>query len=211
MKKIKNEINISLNEFMKFVNRSGSPKITVVKEAVKAREKEYIPGADYWSFFRDRLTVCISDSTGKIKLEDVLKEIPLEREKNYKMMINGWVKYAGKKKLDWISPPNSMWNVNDLNVSVNPEIGFESRGKIYVVKLFLSVKDKLDKRHADQILSLMEKELRKKVGGNEVIFGVLDVKHGKLFDAKVKDPYLYSSLKGEAQHFETLWKAIKSI
>ena len=78
-------------------------------------------------------------------------------------------------------------------------------GKILVVKLFASSSETIDKRHANLILTLMEKELREKVG-EEPIFAVLDVKRGKLFENKNKESGLYSLLKGEAKSFEAQWK-----
>ncbi len=53
----------------------------------------------------------------------------------------------------------------------------------------------------------MEKEFRDKVGGNEVVFAVLDVKSGNLFENKSKDTSFYPLLNGEAKSFEIIWKA----
>lgn len=96
-----------------------------------------------------------------------------------------------------------------MRVELNPELGLVINNKIYIIKLFTSINDTIDKKHADLILSLMEKELRAKVGGDEVLFAVLDVKRGKLFENKTKDTSLYSLLKGEARSFESQWKDIE--
>ncbi|WP_321478443.1 hypothetical protein [uncultured Bacteroides sp.] len=57
------------------------------------------------------------------------------------------------------------------------------------------------------ILALMEKELRDKTMDN-VTFGVLDIKRGKLFEYKKSDEKLYSLLKAEARSFESLWNEL---
>ncbi len=205
------KIKISLTEFIKFVNKSGSPKTTVVKEIIKSRDREYVPGQDYWSFFREKLTSHLMDESGEIQMDDVMEEIPADRGRNYRTMINGWKSFAGKKKFKWIDPPVGVWNISDLSISVNPEIAYEYRGRIYVVKMHLSVSDELDKMHSDQIRALMESVLREKVGGDEVIFGVLDVRRGKLFDQKSLKLELLVSLTGEALNFESQWKGLKKL
>ena len=65
----------------------------------------------------------------------------------------------------------------------------------------------MDKRHADLILALMEKELREKVE-DDAIFAVLDIKKGKLFEYKENDKNLYTLLKAEARGFESIWLEI---
>lgn len=99
--------------------------------------------------------------------------------------------------------------MSDIRIELNPELGLVINDKVYIIKLFTTANSSIDKRHADLILHLMEKELRPKVGGDEVIFGVLDVKRGKLFDNGARNTSLYSLLKGEAQSFESQWKDIE--
>lgn len=73
----------------------------------------------------------------------------------------------------------------------------------------MSAKESMNKKHADLILTLLEHEMRSKVGGDEPIFAVLEVKTGKLFPQKEKDLSLYPLLKGEARSFEIQWKELK--
>ncbi|MBO6252156.1 MAG: hypothetical protein J6O49_00695, partial [Bacteroidaceae bacterium] len=65
----------------------------------------------------------------------------------------------------------------------------------------------LDKRHADIILALMESELREKVD-NDLEFGILDVRRGKLFLHTDNDPRLLILLKTEGMEFAEMWKEL---
>ncbi len=205
---MKNTIQISLTEFINFVNKSGSAKATVVKSAKKSREGEgYNSYADYWLPFREKLKLILRQKKGKESLDDLLKKVSSDKKDNYRKIINGFKKFWGRKDFEWVNIPRKTWIISDLRVVLNPEIGIAYRDKIYVIKLFLNINEVLDKKHADQILTLLEKELRIKVGeGDEVVFGVLDVKKGKLFKKEDHDLSLYSLLKGEAMSFQVQWK-----
>jgi hypothetical protein len=199
------KIEISLTEFVNFVNKSGSAKATVVKTAKKRREEEYEHYKDYWLPFRNMLKDVHKRDLPKDVLDDIIQEVSPDKKQNYLEAINGYKKFWGRKKIEWVNPSKKTWTIGDLRVSINPELGLIVNDKILVVKLFASSSEKIDKRHANLILTLMEKELREKVG-EEPIFAVLDVKRGKLFENKNKESGLYSLLKGEAKSFEAQWK-----
>ena len=76
-----------------------------------------------------------------------------------------------------------------------------------MIKLYLKANESLDKRHADIILALMESELREKVD-EDVEFGILDVKRGKLFLHVDNDPRLLILLNSEGLAFSQMWKEL---
>lgn len=201
-------IKISLTEFMNFVNKSGTAKATVVSTSKNKREEEYEHYKDYWLKFREKLKTVHKKSESHDDLRALLNDIHKDKKDNYKKAIEGYIKFWKKRKLEWINPPRKTWAVGDVRIELNPELGIVIKDKIYVIKLFTSANLDINKMHADLILNLMEKELREKVAGDEVIFAVLDVKRGKLFENKTKDTSLYPLLNGEAKSFETIWKAI---
>jgi len=82
-------------------------------------------------------------------------------------------------------------------------------GEILVIKLFLSANDFIDRKRADLILTLMEHEMREKVGGDGPIFAVLDVRKHNLFKQNNRNIDLMGLLKGEARSFEFQWKELE--
>ena len=133
----------------------------------------------------------------------------MKRSQNYETLINGYKKFLGKKKLKNLTPIRKTWVIGDISIALNPELILEINKKIYIIKLYMSAKESMNKKHADLILTLLEHEMRSKVGGDEPIFAVLEVKTGKLFPQKEKDLSLYPLLKGEARSFEIQWKELK--
>ena len=205
-------IQVTLTEFMNFVLKSGSAKHTIVKQAKKRHEdvnSPYTPGSDYWYYLRRQISEYHKKGKEKEFLENVLSSIPSDRRDNYKKMIDGYKKFLGKKKkFDYIAPTKQTWSVGDIRVVLNPELTLEYNGRVCVIKLFLSADNVIDRKHADLILTLMEAEMRSKVGGEEPIFAVLDVKRGKLFTQNNKGLDLMVLLEGEARSFETQWKKL---
>ena len=202
------QIKISLTEFMNFVNKSGASKVTVVQKAKSKREEEYAHYKDYWLKLRDKIKSVHKSEGSHDDLKELLDEVNEEKVDNYKIAVNGYCSFWKKRKIEWCEPPRKTWTVGDVKIEINPELGLVIKEKIYVVKLFNSANESIDKRHADLILTLMEQELRSKVD-KEVIFAVLDVKRGKLFENRNLDPALVGLLNGEARSFETIWKSIK--
>lgn len=206
-------IKITLTEFMNFVNKAGSAKATVVKQAKRRHENEdnpYAPGSDYWYYLRKQIQELHKKGKTQDFLDDVLDKIPSDRKENYQIMINGYKSFLGvKKKFEYVTPTRKTWIIGDLNIALNPELTLERNGEILVIKLFLSANDSIDKRRADLILTLMEHEMRNKVGGEGPIFAVLDVRKHKLFKQNNRGSELMGLLRGEAKSFETQWKELE--
>lgn len=192
----KEPIKISLTEFMNSVNKSGSAKATVVNKSKNSREDEYEHYKDYWLRLREKISNVHKKSLSHGDLRELVNAIHPDKKNNYKEAIEGYIKFWKSRKIQWFNPPRKTWIIGDIRIELNPELGLEIKDKLYVIKLYTAAGSDIDKKHADLILNLMEKELRSKVGGSEVIFAVLDVKRGKLFENKTKDISLYPLLNG---------------
>lgn len=205
MVKHKKIINISLTDFIDFVNKSGGAKMTKVRQ-VKYRS-DYHPASDFYKALREEIIDIHKNNLSKNNLDKLIDKLTDSKKKtNYPISISGYKKFWGKKQIEWFDPPFSHWKVNDLDIKINPELGLEFGGKFYVVKLFLKA-EKISKDKLSQILSLMENQLRKETD-EEVIFCVLDVKNAKLYENEKGDITFLPLLEGEAKSFETIWNGI---
>ena len=200
-------IRITLTEFMNYVNKSGSAKITVVSQSKTRHEEVYQTFKDYWLKLRESIKRVHRNNLSKDVLYGIIDDVSDDKKENYAEAIEGYCKWWGKKKITWITPPRKTWAVGDIRIELNPELGLVHNGQTHFIKLFTTANDALDKRHADLILALMEKELREKVA-DDAVFCVLDIKRGKLYEYKSSGKNLYTLLKVEAQGFETMWKEI---
>lgn len=203
-------IKITLTEFMNFVNKSGSAKATVVRQAKKRHENNenpYTPGSDYWYYLRKQIQEMHKNGKTPEFLDEVFDVVLPDRRENYQIMVNGYKSFLGvRKRFEYVTPTRKTWTIGDLNIALNPELTLVHNGEILVIKLFLSANDSIDRKRADLILTLMENEMRNKVGGEEPIFAVLDVRKHKLFKQNNRNLDLMGLLKGEAKSFEIQWK-----
>lgn len=194
-------IEISLTDFVDFVSKSGSPKLTKVKQ-IKTRP-DYHPAQDFYKILRDGLQQYHENGADSSELDKILENLNDKRKlQNYAEIITGYKKFLGKKTISTITPPYDHWKIGKLDVRINPEIGLKINGESHIIKLYFKSED-LSKNKITQILALMHEVLS--IKGKDFIFSILDVRKSKLhsFDESYKD--LLPLLKGEANSFETIW------
>lgn len=198
-------IEISLTDFVEFVIKSGSPKLTIVKQ-IKNRTV-YHPSKDYWKKLRDKIQETHSEAKDKDDLDKVIVDITDNSKlRNYKEAILAYKKFLGKKKIKWFNPPFKQWKNSELMIRLNPELGLIINNEKYVVKLYFKA-EPITKNRIEIILSLLKSELKNKKENFK--FALLDIRTIKLHtDEKIDINVLQPLLIGEAISFETIWKAI---
>lgn len=202
-----NDIQISLTEFVNFINASGMAKMTIVSSAKAKHEEQEGNPYDYWKDFKDEVKKQLKRKGNKEDLWELVENVLEEMRENYNQMIAGYLRFWKPTRMEWINPVKKMVHFGGVKMILNPELGVKWQGKEYMIKLYLKANENLDKRHADIILAMMESELRDKVDEN-VEFAMLDVRRGKLFTYVNNDPRLLILLKSEGREFAEMWKEL---
>lgn len=200
-----NDIQISMTEFVNFINASGMTKLTIVSNAKMKHEEIQGNPYDYWKDFKEEVKRQLISQGSKEDLKEMVEKLRDDVKENYRIMIDGFLKFWRPSRMKWLKPIKKMAHISGIKMSINPEIGVEWQNKKLMIKLFLKANEILDKRHADIILALMESELREKVD-DTVGFAVLDVKRGKLFTYVNDDPRLLILVKREGRYFAEMWR-----
>lgn len=198
------DIQVSLTEFVNFINSSGMAKMTIVSKAKMRHEIEGNP-FDYWKDFKEEVKIQLKRKGDKEDMWELVEKVREDMRENYNQMISGYLKFWKPTRMEWITPVKKMAHIGGVKMILNPEIGVKWQGKEYMIKLYMKANENLDKRHADIILALMNSELREKVGEN-VELAILDVRRGKLFSCVNTDPKLRVLLKAEARAFTDMWR-----
>lgn len=200
------EIQISLTDFVDYISKSGSPKMTLVRQ-LKARE-DYHPVKDYYRILRDGLEEFHIDGKDKRELDKLVEGLnDKSKQKNYEELILAYKGFLGKKKITWFAPPFKHWKNNDLMIRLNPELGLEINGQKHIIKLYFK-SDPISRNRVDLILTLLSNELKTKKSDFKI--GLLDIRAKKLYTDDKLDPVeLLPLLIGEAVSLETIWKKIK--
>ena len=204
-------IEISLTDFIGFVNKMGNAKLNHVK-SIKDRP-EYEPYMDFYKPLREAILKLHKKNQKKEVLDTVLEGLTDDKKKRcYPDLIDGYKKFLGRKKFEWIKPPKKDWKIGGITITINPEIGLEEKKKngssnFYIIKLYFK-EDALKKAQADQILTLMEMQLRSKVNESEIKFAILDIRRSKLHIKQGQELKELPLLKGEANSFATMWNSL---
>lgn len=202
-----NKIEISLTDFIDFVNKSGNQKMTQVRK-LKNRP-DYEPFSDFYKVLREKIQQIHKKDLQKDELDNILKILTDDKKKsNYPELIEGYKKFWGRKKILWFQPPYKNWKVGDLEIRLNPELGLEYKNQFLIIKLYFK-DEKINRSQIDQILTLMEYQLRAKIDEPEVKFALLDIRKSKLYIQKNNSLELVPLLLGEAKSFLEIWKGIQ--
>ncbi len=202
-----NDIQISMTEFVNFINSSGMSKMTIVSSAKMKHEQEDGNPYDYWKDFKDEVRRQLIQQGTKEDLKEFVESVREDARDNYSIMVNGFLKFWRPSRMEWLKPVRRLASLGGVKMYINPEIGVIWQNREIMIKLYLKANESLDKRHADIILALMESELREKVD-ESVEFAVLDVKRGKLYSYVNNDPRLLILLKSEGREFAEMWRGI---
>jgi hypothetical protein len=75
---------ISLTEFVDFVIKSGTPKLTAVRHIKAMHADEYHPMRDYWKTLRDGIVEMHEQGQPKSALDDVVRRVTAaNKRQNY--------------------------------------------------------------------------------------------------------------------------------
>jgi hypothetical protein len=198
-------IEVSLTAFMNYLNSSGTKKISAIQKAKEDSLNSFEPHKDYWFKFRQKVSSLHKTGFSEDGLRAVVDEVPEDRQKNYSIAVDGYCKFWSKRKTaKWIKPLKGNWSKGELRVSINPEVCLEHRGKVYLIKLFLHINEPFGRKQADMITWLMRDSFGKKASDN-MVFCVLDVKKGTLYQERTVDPKIKALVESEAISFVSLW------
>jgi hypothetical protein len=194
---------LSLTYFVDFVVKSGSPKLTVVRN-FKDRG-EYEPWGDFYKQLREGIVQMHTSGTPKTNLDAIIPKLTdIKKTSGYPPLITGYKKFLGRKTYSWFPPPSNVWSSGGLDVTINPELGLDINGVRHIIKLYFK-KDKLTKTRADLITHLLAHSLGQPAS---TIIGVLDVRNSSLYTTTAPNASLHPLLVGEAASFATIFKSL---
>ena len=192
-------IEISLTEFVDFVIKSGTPKLTEVRKIKRQHAEGYHPSRDYWRKLRDGIVEYHQQERDGKFLDALHRGIPDQNKRNnYPVLVKAYKKFLGRKKFDWFEPAKADWQYADLCVRVNPELGLAIDGDDHLVKLYFK-ETKLTRERIAILSHMMLQALGDSATGAKV--GLLDVRNSKLHVFGAPNPTLVPLLEGEALSF----------
>ena len=197
---------ISLTDFVDFVVKSGTPKLTKVRQ-VKDRV-QYDPAMDFWKPLRDAIIGHHkAGRTNKNDLDRIITGLTDKKKmRRYPEAVKGYKKFLGRKTLQWFDPAREIWTISGLDVRINPELGLAINGERHIIKLYFK-DEKLEKRKVDVVLAMMEEALRPNIQATDKL-AILDVSGSALFQSTGQQSSILPLLVGEAASFVAIWNQL---
>jgi len=193
---------IVLSDFVEIAHASGLPKAAKVAE-IKHRGP-YDPRCDFYKRLRDRVELVHQQGLPKPSLQEVLDGLrDRKKAKHYPELVRAYMKWWGRKQLRWARPPRGRFSESGIDVLVNPDVGLVLEGRPHYLKLYFK-NERLSKSRVAIVTQLMELSLRDKVPA-DAVFGVLDVRRGRLIPAGEATMTLSACLHAELAYIASVW------
>ena len=195
-------IKISLTDFVDITTKSGTPKATKIAEV--KRRPDYDPRFDFYKPIREEIALTHRTNRNGDSLRSFLSNVT-DRKKsaNYPEIVDGYLKWLGRKLIIWAEPPRRLYRSNGVDVIINPEMSVSFKGESHLIKLYFK-DEPLDRFRVDVILSLMEHTLRPHCPTGTVV-SVMDVRRGKLFSWRAQSRSRMALVDAELAYIESLW------
>jgi hypothetical protein len=196
--------NVSLTYFVDFVLKSGTPKLTVVRD-FKNRDA-YDPQTDFYKPLREKLVESCRSGQPTSNLETWAGTVHEKKKASYLAVVAGLKKFIGRKQYTWFDPPKQNHAIGALTLNVNPELGLDIHGVHHVVKVYLKDDPPLTKPRIQIILHVMEQALTDP--STPRTFAVLDARKGRLHTSGPQPTGIAALLAGEAAAFATMFAQV---
>ena len=194
---------VSLTYFVDFVLKVGTPKLSGVKEF---KEHRYDHLTDFYRPLREAIVDMHEKGKPDRALDDFLGTLSDERKRRiFPGLVEAYRKFL-RPGMKWFTPPHTTLPVGDLEININPELGFEIDGTPYLIKTYFRGEPLAQKRVAT-VLGLVSSALGP--GRPGTVFAMLDVKNARLRTLKsAPNPRLGLLLRGEAASFSTIYASV---
>jgi len=193
---------VSLTYFVDFVLKSGTPKLTGVRE-YKERKDEL--STDFYRPIREAIVEMHTKGLPLSTLSEVARAQDDEkRQKHYPLVIAGYRSFLAEGAMNFFEPPRAGLSLGALAIDVNPELGLVLSGKKHLIKLYFR-SEPLTPRRTAVILALLSRGLCE---GTDYVPAVLDVRNGKLHTYANTSSRIDILLRGEAAAFAAMYGSV---
>ncbi|MFT3768930.1 MAG: hypothetical protein QM820_26110 [Minicystis sp.] len=116
---------VSLTYFVDFALKVGTPKLAGVKEF---KEHRYDHLTDFYKPLREAIVEMHEKGRPDKSLDDFLGTLTDERKRRiFPGLVEGYRKFLNAAPKKWFTPAHTVLPIGDLEININPELGFENR------------------------------------------------------------------------------------
>jgi hypothetical protein len=195
-------IDISLTTLIDFVGKSGTPRLTCVREARARYDEEYHPAKDYWRGLRNGIVGAHQPGGSIDDLAALPSRVAESKAAPYAQGVAGYRRFLGRKSVSWFEPHAGEWMAHGLKVRLNPELGLVVDGVPFHVKLYLK-QEPLRRVAVQPLLHLLGHVAPGPFGATPL---VVDVQRGKPFVPDARTSRVGPLMAGEAAAFAAMWR-----
>lgn len=191
-------MSVSLTKFVDFVNAKGLERRVVVERALSP--DKYEPYKDFYKKLRDAIVAMHKENAPIDSLPGRIRDANDIKKRHFKELVYGYQKWAKSKRIAFLEDNSCIFDLDGVELSINPELILQINGEPTVVKLYFK-QENLEKDAANMIATLLLmafQDYDKKYQNYR--FGILDIRRGRLYRITSSTPInkIMETLKIEA-------------
>lgn len=192
---------IYIKEFSEIATSSGPTKLSKVKR--EKNKPSYNPARDYYKQLREKIIKTHEDDSTKESIGQLAETYPnLSKRANFVVLAQAYTSWWGNKKFKYEAPAKQIYEINGVDIVLNPELALEWGGVKHIIKLYFN-KNPMQQVRANYILYLMNL-----VYGDEYECNVLDIKKKRLFSFTGDFETLNIGVQAETAYISMAWTQV---
>lgn len=172
-------MSVSLTKFVDFVNAKGLERRVVVEKTLNP--DKYETYKDFYKNLRDAIVAMHKENAPIDSLPGRIRDANDIKKKHFNEIVCGYQKWAKSKRIVFWEDNSCIFDLDGVNLSINPELILLINREPTVVKLYFK-QENLEKDAANMIATLLLmafQDYDKKY--QDYRFGILDIRRGRLY------------------------------
>lgn len=193
---------VAANDFIDFVLAGGTTRRTIVARVVRQRQRPYAPALDFWFTLRRGLQNYFrARAADPGPLNELVEVADATHQARYRRAVRGFLRYRGRRQIEWAQPPQLRWTHAGLTVNCTPDVALQDRGNRYLLRLYYDLAP-LPRARTAAMASLLSLAMH----GHDanVMFGLLDLDRARIATA-IPTSRWTETLEEDAASFMNYW------
>jgi hypothetical protein len=197
---------VTLTDFATFRRSSATRRGTIARKC--CFRTEYRVEQDFYKRVREKIKALPGRNGDLSELVEVPALVSEKRRGHIRKAVDGFVRWVADNDITFFRAPRGLWEHQDVQVRVNPEVGAVINGVPHLLKVNYTATP-TEPADAEMMAQLMHRTCGR-LAPRDCRMGVLDVRTGTIRALARPTARLDAVLEGTAAELSSLWNQVET-